>query len=99
MENLVIDGTSYSTQLTNKFANRKKYEPRDPKLVLSYIPGNIKIINVKKGQTVKVGEQLLVLEAMKMKNSIKAPITGKIKSVNVIIDQMVPKEYCMIEFE
>lgn len=99
MENLVIDGTNYPTQLTKKFANRKRYEPKDPKLVLSYIPGNIKLINVKAGQSVKTGEQLLVLEAMKMKNSIKAPITGKIKSVNVTIDQMVPKEYCMIEFE
>jgi pyruvate carboxylase len=99
MDKLIIDETVYTTQLTKKFATRKKYQAQNPKEVLSYIPGNILSINVKKGQLVKAGEELLILEAMKMKNSIRAPFAGKIKEVYVVNTQMVPKNFLMVEFE
>ena len=41
--------------------------------VTSPMPGNIVKVNVKAGQTVKSGEVLAVLEAMKMENEIMAP--------------------------
>ncbi len=47
------------------------------------IPGVIQEVNVKEGQTVKKGDVLFVLEAMKMKNNITASQTGTIASVNV----------------
>lgn len=47
------------------------------------LPGNILNVNVSAGQTVKKGDVLLVLEAMKMENEIMAPKDGKVLEVTV----------------
>ncbi|MBQ9833468.1 MAG: biotin/lipoyl-binding protein [Clostridia bacterium] len=47
------------------------------------MPGNILDVRVKAGDTVKAGQILLILEAMKMENEILAPKDGKIVAVNV----------------
>ena len=51
--------------------------------VTAPIPGVIQEVNVKPGQTVKKGDVLFVLEAMKMKNNITALQDGKVQTVNV----------------
>ena len=51
--------------------------------VSSPMPGNILSVNVKVGDAVKKGDVLLILEAMKMENEIRAPRDGKIASVGV----------------
>lgn len=96
---LSIDDTPYETLLTKKFINRKSYTPKIPNELLAFIPGIIRDIYVKKGQEVKKGDSLLILEAMKMKNSIKAPFDAKIKSVNVEVGKMVTKNQLLIELE
>jgi glutaconyl-CoA decarboxylase len=47
------------------------------------MPGNILEVKVKQGDSVKSGDVLLILEAMKMENEILAPKDGVIASVNV----------------
>ena len=47
------------------------------------MPGNILNVNVKVGDTVKKGQVLLILEAMKMENEIMAPKDGTVTAVNV----------------
>ena len=47
------------------------------------MPGNILKVNVSAGQTVKEGELLVVLEAMKMENEIFAPKSGTVAQVLV----------------
>jgi biotin carboxyl carrier protein len=47
------------------------------------LTGSITTINVKAGDTVKKGQVLMILEAMKMENEIMAAADGKITSVNV----------------
>jgi biotin carboxyl carrier protein len=51
--------------------------------VVAPMPGNIIKINVNKGDTVKHGQVLLVLEAMKMENEIKAHADGKVADIKV----------------
>ena len=51
--------------------------------VRSPMPGNILQVNVNPGETVKEGQQLMILEAMKMENEILAPCAGRIASLNV----------------
>ncbi len=50
-------------------------------VVESPMPGNILKINVAQGQTVKEGDVLIVLEAMKMENEITAPRGGVIAQI------------------
>lgn len=51
--------------------------------VAAPMPGTIVSVNVSDGQSVKKGDVLVVLEAMKMENEIKAPSDGTITSVAV----------------
>ncbi|MGW8114727.1 biotin/lipoyl-containing protein [Caproicibacterium sp. NSD3] len=51
--------------------------------VESPLPGNVMSINVKPGDSVKAGQILLILEAMKMENEIVAPHDATIKSLCV----------------
>ena len=47
------------------------------------MPGNILKVNVAQGQTVKEGDVLVILEAMKMENEIMAPKSGTVTQVLV----------------
>ena len=47
------------------------------------MPGNILSVNVAAGDTVKKGQVLMILEAMKMENEIMAPCDGKVTAVAV----------------
>ena len=47
------------------------------------MPGNILDVRVQPGASVKAGDTLMILEAMKMENEISAPQDGTIASVNV----------------
>ena len=51
--------------------------------VSSPMPGTILSVNVTNGATVKKGDVLMVLEAMKMENEIMSPCDGTVTSVNV----------------
>ena len=51
--------------------------------ITSPMPGNILAVNVAAGDTVKKGQVLMVLEAMKMENEIMAPHDGKVTAVAV----------------
>ncbi len=51
--------------------------------VVAPMPGTILSVNVTAGQSVKSGDVLVILEAMKMENEIKAPKDGTVSSVAV----------------
>lgn len=52
-------------------------------IVKAPMPGNIMKVNCKVGASVKKGDVLMVLEAMKMENDICAPQDGVVASVEV----------------
>lgn len=94
---LELDGVKYKTILPEKFKNRPKYVASNPKLIKSVIPGTIVKILVRKGRKVEEGDNLLLLEAMKMQTYVQAHISGKVKVVNIKKGQMVSKGFVMIE--
>ena len=63
------------------------------------MPGLIVDIKVQVGDTVKKGDTILILEAMKMENILKASGDGKIKAIKISAKQNVEKNQVMIEFE
>ena len=62
------------------------------------MPGLILKIMAEPGQSIKKGEPILILEAMKMENVIKSPVDGVIKKVLVKEKDSVPKNQVLIEF-
>jgi biotin carboxyl carrier protein len=63
------------------------------------MPGDIASIAVKPGDQVAVGQELLVLEAMKMKNVIRSPQAGTVASVEVSAGQSVKFGEPLVRFE
>lgn len=61
------------------------------------IPGLITRVMVEKGQEVKMGEPLLILEAMKMENEIRAPKTGVVQALPVSEGQTVLRDQVLAE--
>ncbi|AEC52773.1 putative acetyl-CoA carboxylase biotin carboxyl carrier protein subunit [Pyrococcus sp. NA2] len=58
-------------------------KPQSKNIVTAPMPGKILKILVKEGQEVKLGQGLLILEAMKMENEIPAPRNGVVKRILV----------------
>jgi len=76
----------------NQDANSSNLEIKAP------MPGKILEVLVSKGQEVKKGDQLLVLEAMKMENMIKSAGDGVIAAIYVKKDMNVEKNQVLIQF-
>lgn len=60
------------------------------------MPGLVLKVLVKDGDVIKKGDNLLVLEAMKMENSIKAPADATIKAIKITPGDKVEKNQVMI---
>ncbi len=68
------------------------------KAVLAPIPGVILSISVKEGDSVTFGQELCILEAMKMKNLIKANRAGKIAAICVNAGDQVRHGQILMEY-
>ncbi len=53
------------------------------------LPGLIMALKVREGDEVQVGQTVLIMEAMKMENEIKADRAGKVTSIKVNLEQSV----------
>jgi biotin carboxyl carrier protein len=68
------------------------------RMVHAPIPGVIASIAVQPGATVTPGQELCVLEAMKMQNAIRATRAGQIAAVHVIVGQHVRHNDVLFEY-
>jgi biotin carboxyl carrier protein len=69
------------------------------KAILSMMPGIVREVRVSVGDEVEAGQALLILEAMKMENEIRAVLAGKVKSVHVEADRTVNKGDPLVTLE
>jgi len=67
--------------------------------LIAEMPGKVIKVNTTEGSVVNEGDTLLILEAMKMENEIKAGINGVIKTVNVEEGQVLESGHLMIEID
>lgn len=63
------------------------------------MPGMVLNILVKEGDEVAKGDNLIILEAMKMENIIKSPADGVVKDIKVGVGDKVEKNEVMMGFE
>lgn len=100
-----VNGNTYQVAIANELdiliesmgisagANKIVNEVKAP------MPGLILEVCVTIGQEVTENEPLLILEAMKMENTLVSPRSGKIKSIAVEKSNAVEKGQLLIEFE
>jgi len=69
------------------------------KTLAAPMPGKIVRVLVSAGQQVKVGDVVLILEAMKMENEIRSPFEGKVKEVKVSAGAGVAAEEPLVLLE
>ena len=71
--------------------------PSGPAPVVAPMPGLIVRVNVAAGDTVQAGQGVVVMEAMKMENELRASASGTVKSVHVVAGTAVEKGALLVE--
>ena len=101
IETLTETVPTESAMVDTKRVSRGSKRPKASKEgdVTSSMPGSVVEILVKAGDTVKAGDAVLVIEAMKMENEVPAPVGGRVKSVNVAKGDRVNPDEALVEIE
>lgn len=94
-----INGRTVVYESPNARQSRKNTQNASTTEIASPMPGKIIKVNVKPGQSVEAQHVLVVMEAMKMEYSLKAPIEHTIKKVLCQEGQTVQLGQILIEFE
>ncbi|KAF2355175.1 Biotin/lipoyl attachment [Trinorchestia longiramus] len=68
-------------------------------MIVSPMPGLVKQVTCQVGDMVAEGQELCVIEAMKMQNSLTVAASGKVKAVNIKVGQTVDEEEILVELE
>ncbi len=63
------------------------------------MPGMVLHVMVENGQTIKKGDAIVVLEAMKMENILKSPADGIIRKIHVTMGDKVEKNQIMVNLD
>jgi len=67
--------------------------------VVAPMPGRIVLVKATAGEDVTEGQELLVMEAMKMELSLKAPRAGRIDSVQAVAGEFVDADAVLVKLE
>lgn len=78
---------------------RDRRQASKPGEVTSTMPGNVVEVLVAKGDTVEVGQPLLITEAMKMEAEVRSPVAGKVVGVFVEKGDRVNPEEVLVDVE
>jgi len=76
-----VDGDVFKVKPV-ELTGRREIKKKDEGDLSSPISGKVVNVKVKNGDSVKKGDILMVIEAMKMEYLIRAPYKGKVKKVN-----------------
>ncbi|KAJ3152435.1 hypothetical protein HDU86_005616 [Geranomyces michiganensis] len=102
---MVYHGTKYAISVLTPLQHRLlRYTlPKrtiDPtRVVLSPMPGVVVGVTARVGDTVRAGDELAVVEAMKMQNVIRAERDGIVRSVRISVGSIVAGDDVLLEFE
>jgi len=91
------DGVAYTLQEEREGARRASRP--DAGALEAPMPGRVTALRVEPGRRVRKGEELLVVEAMKMENALRAPADGTVRAVHVAVGDMVAPGRPLVEIE
>lgn len=100
-----VNGNEYEIELKDKMdlllqqmGMNKRATPAAGNLKAP-MPGKVLRVDVTEGQSVRKGDSVLILEAMKMENTIKATGEATVKAIHVKAGDTVEKGQVMVEME
>lgn len=102
---LDIDGHRYHVEALGERARAiqelaaRSAPPAGPAPVIAPMPGLVVRVNVAVGDAVTAGQGVLVMEAMKMENELRASADATVKAVRVVQGTAVEKGAVLIELE
>lgn len=70
-----------------------------PAPVVAPMPGLIVRVSASVGDSVQAGQGMIVMEAMKMENELRAPAAGTVRAVHVAPGKAVEKGMVLVEFD
>lgn len=89
--------TVKDTSIVSAVKTRRKAEPTNREQIGATMSGSVLDVLVKKGDTVKRGDTLMVTEAMKMETAIEAPFDGEIAHLYVVAGAPISSGDLLIE--
>ncbi|CAG0897140.1 unnamed protein product [Darwinula stevensoni] len=98
-------GTAFNVNvLEGSVADYMKFMPvlvkaDTSKTVIAPMPGVVKSVSAQVGQMVPEGQEVCVIEAMKMQNSLTAASAGKVKAIHIKTGDTVEEDQVLVEFE
>ncbi len=102
---LWVDGYRFETEALDERTrsirdlSAKSAGPTGPAPILAPMPGMIVRVNVRAGDTVEAGQGVVVMEAMKMENELRATAAGTVRSVEVSPGTAVEKGALLVALE
>ncbi|MBT7153149.1 MAG: biotin/lipoyl-binding protein [Deltaproteobacteria bacterium] len=99
-EKVILNGVTFDVEIEKVESTRYRPKSADKKIsgaIKSSLPGQIIAILVKKGDRVKKGQPLIILESMKMENEVLSPKNGVIAKLHVKPGQVVLKTHLLVE--
>ncbi len=100
---IYVNGEFYSASLLKIdklfYFKEKPLKSSKSGIVKSFIPGSVKKIFYRVNDRVNEGDIILILEAMKMENEIRAPRSGRIKAIGVKEEDNVLANHLLFEIE
>jgi biotin carboxyl carrier protein len=71
----------------------------DERVIRCPLPGKVVSINLIKGQAVEAGDEICVLESMKMEQSVRMAKAGTVKNIKIKVDQSINAGSPLIELQ
>ncbi|HLP45688.1 MAG TPA: acetyl-CoA carboxylase biotin carboxyl carrier protein subunit [Candidatus Kapabacteria bacterium] len=101
---IYVNGDYYAASLLKidrlfYYQEKKPLQSSKSGVVKSFIPGSIKKIFFRVNDKVSEGQIILIHEAMKMENEIRAPKSGRIKSIGVTEGENILANHLLFEIE
>lgn len=92
-------GKTFCYELEKRSSRKSSQKDLNPEDILAPMPGKILKLGFKKGDAVKAGEVVVVMEAMKMEYNLEAKISGTIETLNCAVNDQVSKDQLLVKIK